>query len=128
MKAMMAILVVLGLVLAAFLVFGHAQGRSLRRASVLNSVSELLSSEQGFRERGVTTTSNRGFRAFSYTNAVMVGTNSFRCELAIESDWIRDFGFVALAADGTVLWIDRELAPSIARTADGRLSMPERFR
>jgi len=122
------VLVVLGLVLGALLIFGHAQQRSLRRASFVNSISELLSSEQVFRERGVITNSNRGFRVFSCTNAVMVGTNSFRCELAVESDWFRDFGFVALAADGTVLWIDRESAPSVARTADGRLSMPERFR
>ena len=126
--AMKAALIVLGLVVAALLFFIHAQGRSLRRAGFVNSVSELLSSEQGFHERGVLTNSNRGFRAFLYTNAVMVGTNSYRCELAVESDWVRDFGFVALAADGTVLWIDRELAPSIARTADGRLTMPERFR
>jgi hypothetical protein len=121
-------LIILAVIIAAFLVFSHAQGRSLRRASVVNSVSELLSSERGFRERGIVTNSNRGFRAFSYTNAVTVGSNEFRCELAVESDWVRDFGFVALANDGTVLWIDRELAPSVARTADGRLSMPQRFR
>ena len=125
---MKVVLIVLGLVLAALLVFGRAQVRSIRRASVVNSVSELLSSEQAFRERGVITNSNRGFRVFSYTNAAVVGTNSFRCELAVESDWIRDFGFVALAADGNVLWIDRELASCIARTSDGSFSMPERFR
>jgi len=30
--------------------------------------------------------------------------------MVIESDWIRDFGFVALANDDS-LWIDRELCP-----------------
>lgn len=125
---MKAALIILAVMIAAFLVFSHAQGRSLRRASVVNSVSELLSSQRAFREQGIVTNSNRGFRVFSYTNAVLVGSNEFRCELAAESDWVCDYGFVALATDGTVLWIDRKVSPCVVRTADGRLSMPERFR
>jgi hypothetical protein len=125
---MKAALILLGVMIAGFLVFSHAKGRLLRRASVVNSVSELLSSQRVFQEQGLVTNSNRGFRAFAYTNAVTVGSKEFRCELAVESDWVRDFGFVALATDGTVLWIDRECAPCVARTADGRLSIPERFR
>lgn len=126
MKA--AVLILFGLVLVALLVFLGAQGRSLRRASVVNSVSELLSSERAFREHGVVTNSNGDFRAFSYTNAVMLGGTNFQCSLAVESDWIREYGFVALTTDGTVLWIDRELPPSITRTPDGDFSMPQRFR
>lgn len=94
----------------------------------MNSVSEVLSSEQAFREHGAITNSNRSFRAFSYTNAVMVGSTNYQCSLAVESDWTREFGFVALSTNGTVLWIDRELPPSVTRTADGDFSMPQRFR
>jgi hypothetical protein len=127
-RAMKAALIFLGLVLLVLVVFLRAHDHSLRRATVVNSVNELLASERALREGGLLTNFNRGFRVFHYTNAVIVDRTSFQCSLAVESDLTRDVGFVAVATDGTVLWNDRELAPSIARGSDGRLLTPERFR
>jgi hypothetical protein len=121
-------LVVFALMLALLFLFGRAKERSLRRASAFATVGELLSAEKYWREHGVVTNFNSGYTVYRYTNQISAGGTDHQGVLATRLERIRDLGFSVLTTDGTVLWIDRELQPSVMRRPDGSLQMPERFK
>lgn len=128
MDTMKTTVIAVVILLTLFLGFRYFKERSLRRAEVYNSISELLSSENRWRQNGSLTNGNPGFTVYPFTNRVTVSGTNFQCVMAVKAERIESFGFMALAADGTVLWIDREMAPCISRSDTGRLSMPERFK
>ncbi len=121
-------LVSLAVILALAVFFLMGQERSLRRATVINSVSELLSAKDHQKQYGVLTNLNRGFTVFAYTNQLDVDGTHYECTMAVMADRIQNFGLMAMATDGTVLWIDRTLPPSVSRSPDGRNYMPPRFK
>jgi hypothetical protein len=121
-------LIVIALILALLFIFGRAKERSLRRASAFATVGELLSAEKYWSEHGVVTNFNSGYTVYRYTNRISVAGTDHQGVLATRLERIQDFGFSVLTTDGTVLWIDRELQPSVMRRPDGTLHMPERFK
>jgi len=60
-------LVLVTLIAVGLCVFLVAQGRSLRRAAVYSSVSELLSAEQYWQKHGTITNLNDGYAVYAYT-------------------------------------------------------------
>lgn len=125
---MRTVLVILMLLVAAAWVMLAAQGRSVRRAAVINSLNKLLAAKSHFQAGGGITNLNDGYPVSIYTNVVSVDSTNFVCTLAVSSSWYSHYGFLALCNEGTILWIDRKNPPAVCRTAGGPFQMPEPFR
>jgi hypothetical protein len=112
-------------ILCAFVYFHY---KSEIRALFIASVSNLRMSQKQFWEDGTVTNWDRRVHVYPFTNHVIVGSNTFVCELAAETPALTNWGFVVAATDGTFIWIDRTREATIVLTPEHKYVIPPRFR
>jgi hypothetical protein len=85
MKWVSIILVVL---VAAFLAFSVAHGRSLRHASFINGVSRLRAAQDDFAKHGyITNYPNSSYQVMLSTNAIIVDGTQYQCFAEVSGGW-----------------------------------------
>ena len=101
-----AIIVIILLLIAAYLIFVPALARSQRRASVLNLKSELLSAYADLKVDN-TNMPKDPYHVRLYTNCYSIGGTIYQCVLAADSwDYQGASNLLVLTTNKTFLYID----------------------
>lgn len=124
MRAIVIVTVVL-LIAGLGFIFLYSHSLSIDRARLISSINDLLVAQKQLQQHGSLT--NQG-QVYIFTNSVTVEGAVFQCTLAAESPYLADYGLLAVATDGTLIWIDKKTGPVVVRNADRQFSMPQRFK
>jgi hypothetical protein len=106
--------VILLLLVAAFVTFSVAQGRSLRRVSLLHGVNQLRMAQADYEKHGYFTNHPRsGFRVWLSTNIVTLGGTQHHCFAEVAGGLGWDGGTLAMTSNQTLIWLDARKPPKI---------------
>ena len=106
--------VILVLFTAAFITFSVAQGRSLRRASLINGANQLRVAQADYEKHGyVTNYPTSGLQVWLSTNIVTIGGTQYRCFAEVSGGWGWNNGTLAMTTNQTLVWLDARKPPKI---------------
>lgn len=106
--------IILALLVAAFVTFSVAHGRSLRRASLINGVSQLLVAQGDYLKHGyITNYSTSGFQVSLSTNSVIIAGTQYQCFAEVSGGWGWEGGTLAMTTNQTLIWLDAHKPPMI---------------
>jgi hypothetical protein len=108
------IILILGVVVAAFLLFSVEHGRSLRRAGFINGYGRLLAAQADYAKHGhFTNFSNGTFQMWMTTNAVTIGGTQYQCFAEVAGGWGWEGGTLAMMTNQTLIWRDAQVEAKI---------------
>lgn len=106
--------IIVVLLVAAFVTYSVALGRSLRRASLINGVNQLRVAQDDFAKRGhITNYPTSGYRVWLSTNTVTVGGTQYQCFAEVSGGWGWEGGTLAMTTNQTLIWLDTRKPPMI---------------
>lgn len=109
MRTLLFCVAALGLFLCAL----HQHSRAMRRAAMHGGRVSLERAYADYERSGAVPSSGPHARFRPFTNCVSVVGVSYQCVLATDLLNSKANGFLAIATNGTVLWIDKARAPKI---------------
>lgn len=119
---------VLALCIALFVGFSYFHSKSIDRAHLINTANALTVAQKNIHRHGAITNASAYTSVYAFTNEVTLGGQGFTCELAADVPGLKNVGTLVITSDGTLIWIDRRTGPSIVRSLNGKLTIPERLR
>jgi hypothetical protein len=106
--------VILVLIVAAFVTFSLEQGRSLRRASLINGANQLRVAQAAYEKHGyITNSPTSRFRVWLSTNIVTIADTQHHCFAEVSGGWGWDGGKLAMTTNQTLVWLDASKPPKI---------------
>lgn len=106
--------IILVLFVAAFVTFSVAQGRSLRRASLINGVNQLRVAQDDFAKLGyITNYPTSGYQVALSTNSVTIGGTQYQCFAEVSGGWGWEGGTLAMTTNQTLIWLGARKPPMI---------------
>jgi hypothetical protein len=108
------IIAVLGVLVAAFMVFSAEMGRTYRRVSLINGIDLLKTARAIYAEHGyITNRPTESFQASLFTNAVSIGGTQYHCFLKVRGGYGWEGGALAMTTNETLIWLDAQRPPKI---------------
>ena len=106
--------IILVFLVAAFLAFSVAHGRSLRHASFINGVNQLRVAQDDFAKHGyITNYPNSRYQVTLSTNLVTIGGTQYQCFAEVSGGWGWEGGKLAMTTNQTLIWLDTRKPPMI---------------
>jgi hypothetical protein len=98
--------IILVLLVAAFVAFSVAHGRSLRRASLINGVNQLRVAQDDFTRHGyITNYPTSGYQVALSANVVTIGGTQYQCFAEVSGGWGWEGGTLAMTTNQTLIWL-----------------------
>ena len=125
---MKATAAVTGLLVLAFFGFSYFHSKSIDRARLLNSKSDLLYAQKQLRENGAITNASRHTQIESLRTQLSVDGVDFVSELVGHLPGYTNAGHLLLTTNGVFIWMDKASGPIIVGGAGYPHVTPRRFR
>ena len=123
-KRMRIVIPVAILAIVLFFAFAYFHSKSIDRAQFVNAAANLLTAHREFRDTGSLTNQRR---VSVWTNEITIGVEVFQGTFIADSPALSNHGSLVIAADQTLIWLDKKTGPVVVRGKEGTLVTPKRF-